>query len=188
MSVNPSSVEASYIKSFLELIETGEINPSALRLLDSLSSCKTLQEMFFDSGVEYDEANKWTLSNEVKDDIDLLYDVIYRNTDRTKLQDELATAYTPTVISEAEGLSKVNIGDSFVLEGEDFIRIKTSDSTSELMNISPKTYYSLFPPVERFSSSQQVLGDCYCIETFMSLYCDKNQRASVVKLFSEEIK
>jgi len=187
LNIDPSSTQASYMFTMLELIQTGEINPSALRALEKASSLRTMAEFLLDANTGSLETNdKWVLSNNVKKDIDLLYETIIKNQDKTNLKTELAQSYTPTFKNENEALEQIALGESFSLEGENKIRIKTSDTTSQLMNISKERYYELFPPIERFASSQQILGDCYCIETLMSLYCDPATRSNVVKLFSED--
>lgn len=178
MNIDPSSVEASYLQTMIELVESGAINGSALRVFE------TADDFLSNKSIDSQDG-RWHFSEGVCSDIEMLYDVISRNTDKTKLQQELADAFTPTVKTEADGLASTIVGNTFQLEGEDFIRIKTSETTSEQLNMSKDTYYKLFPPIDRFASSQQVFGDCYCIETFMSLYGLTQSRADVLKLFSE---
>ena len=80
----------------------------------------------------------------------------------------------------------LNVGDVFQLEGEDYIRIKTADGKSEKLNISRETYFKLFPPVERYGSVQDSIGNCWEITAINSLLNTPETRVSLLKLFSEE--
>ncbi len=81
---------------------------------------------------------------------------------------------------------EVKQGDVFQVEGEDFIRIKTSDTESEKLNISRDTYFKLFPPIERYGSTQNAIGNCWELTGINSVLCENDTRASVLRLFREE--
>lgn len=186
MDINPSSVNASYMTMLIDLIQRGEVNASALRSLDSVDDLKSIMYLDEEDPNPINSDDKWSFSPNLKNDIDKMYDVIASNHNKADLQSELLDAFIPKVKQNSDGISKVNIGDVFKIEGEDGIRIKSSDTESVLLNISEETYYKLFPPVERYATSQQVLGNCYCIENMMLLYSLPDQRVKLLEMFSED--
>lgn len=166
LKINPSSIQASYIQTLIELIQSGDLNPSALRNF----------------------ASNWRLSDEIIEDIELFYKAIEQNKDKTKLQQDLKNLYIPTFNNEKEAIENSEIGDVFVLKGEQNIQIKSDDNNSTPINLSPDSYFELFKPIERFATSQQLLGDCYLIETLNILYQNPSKRAIILKLFKEDNK
>lgn len=167
LEVNPASVKASYLQTIIELAQIGVIKPDVL----------------------YSIKPKCELNDSLIDDIEKLYSVVVNNKDAMKLDDELLEAYIPTVKNIDEGLKKAKEGDAFQIEGEKYIRIKTSDNHAELMHISKETYNELFPMFERFTGVQgDLFGDCYLIEPLMLLYQDKHERAHIVSMFKEHKK
>ncbi len=188
MDIDPSSVNASYMTMLIDLIQRGDVNASALRSLDSVDNLKSL--LYSLAGEEdpnpINSDDKWSFSPNLINDIDKMCNVIASNQNKVDLQSELLDAFIPKVQQDSEGINKVNIGDVFKIEGEDGIRIKSSDTESVLLNISEETYYKLFPPVERYATSQQVLGNCYCIENMMLLYSLPDQRVKLLEMFSED--
>lgn len=188
MDINPSSVDSSYTTMLLDLIQSGEVNASALRSLKDVSDLKSITATLFDADDPNPIASsdKWNFSPNLKSDIDKMCDTIASNKNKANLQQELLDTFIPDVANNASGIEKVNIGDAYKVDGEDGIRIKISDTESKKINISKETYYKLFPPVERYASAQQVLGDCYCIENMMLLYSIPDQRANLLEMFSED--
>lgn len=104
------------------------------------------------------------------------------------LLEKLKDAYIPEFKNEKEGINKREIGDAFLVQGEDFIRIKTGKKDSELMHITKDGYSKLFPLFDRFATAQGELSDCYILETLQMLYSNPSQRANLVRLFSEDKK
>ena len=90
------------------------------------------------------------------------------------------------IIQEEEGIKNSKIGDAFVLNGEKYIRLKTDKDKSETVKLTKETYARLFPPTERFLTSQQIMGNCYCIETLMSLYGNSNTRIYLLRTMEED--
>lgn len=172
LSVNPSSKEASYLQTLFELIEDGTINSTPIRVLGHKP--------------EKGEHHAWCISQNMQSDIDLLYSSIAENCDKNNLKKEIEERYVPSYKNKDEALKKTKTGDAFLIDGECYIRIKTDDNSAEEMKISKETYIKLFPPVDRYAHNQQVLGDCYCIETLMSVYGDENTRANIIRLFEED--
>lgn len=188
MNIDPSSIDASYMTMLIELIQTGEVNASALRSFDNVNDLRSIMYALSDAEDPntIKSSDGWNYSTNLKSDIDKMCDVIASNKNKADLQTELLDAFVPVVKQNTDGIDTVNIGDAYKIEGEDGIRIKISDTESKLINMSRETYYKLFPPVDRYASSQQTLGDCYCIENMMLLYSLPDQRANLLEMFSED--
>lgn len=156
-----------YIDFMIGLASSGYLNASAMRNFSTR------------------DYGSWSVSPFMRTDLELMDSVARNFPNSQNLNVTLMYNYVPSVVSENEGISSSKVGDAFQVEGEEFIRIKTSETTSQQMNISRETYFNLFMPAQRFATSQQIMGDCYCIETFMALYQDPLMRSSIVSLFSE---
>ena len=183
MGIDPSSTDASYLQTMLELMQDYTINPLAINSIQTKDSLLNNNDSGFNSQVS---SNGWAISNQAKRDIDLIYDTILNNKNKNRLFTEINNNYIPSYKNETEAIKNRETGDAFILDNEDKIRIKTNDNTSELMNISKETYLKLFPPLERFSTTQTYLQDCYCIETFMNLFSDNTTRAKLIRTISED--
>lgn len=181
LSIDPSSQNFNYIFKILSLIENGEINSSALRKISTLNDLNSVENLLL--GINYGSKteSKWDISNNLKKDIDLMFD---DGTNKENLNDK----YIPSVKNNEEGLKSSEIGDAFVIEGEKFIRIKTNENESQIIKLSKETYAKLFPIVERFLTTQQTMGNCFCIETLMSMYCDDKTRAKLLQFMEEDEK
>ncbi len=164
------SEDVAYINASIYLIQKGIINSKAISNYETDSNF-----------------NKDTTFNEnYKNDILTYAQVEIANTDRSTLASELEDTYIPVVEDEASGIESCEIGDAFQVEDEDYIRIKTSEDSSELMSISKDTYNKLFPLIERFATKQGSTGDCYLIESLMRIYENPSERAYLVSMFSED--
>ena len=72
MDINPSSVDSSYATMLLDLIQSGEVNASALRSLEDVSNLKSITATLFDADDPNPIASsdKWNFSPNLKSDID----------------------------------------------------------------------------------------------------------------------
>jgi len=175
--IDPETSDSKYFNNFLQMIQNGTISPSAMRFLEPAV-------LPLPSG-EKKKIGDWSVSLRLKKDIDL-YKKVQSKSAGADFEKNLLEAYVPTYKTEADALASARTGDAFQLEDEEYIRIKTDNSTSKPMKITKETYAKLFPPASRFSTAQQILGDCYLLESLMSLYCDERTRADIVSLFSED--
>jgi len=165
MNIDPASVKASDFQLLIESVQNGEMPTTALRLLTSSAE----------------------INPDLQSDLSMLCEVIVKNKNKETLSAELLDAYISVVQSQSSIMPNIKIGDAFLVEGEECVRIKTSDMTSELTDITRETYYKLFPPLERFSATQMNLNNCYLIEPIMLLYSQPNTRFNIVKMFSENL-
>lgn len=180
LSIDPNSNKAKYIEAILKLIHTGKVNPSALRKLSDMNDLKSLQEMLIGSYYANETRDSsWEISNNLKNDIDLVLK-------EGVTSQNWIEKYIPTYNSNAEGLKNHQIGDAYVVDGEKYIRIKTNENDSKEVKLTKETYAKLFPPVERFLTTQQIMGNCYCIETLMSMYCNDATRIKLLEVMEED--
>ncbi len=129
------------------------------------------------------------ISKDVLDDIEKLdFTIEYLKTDEAKEKGlTIEDIFIPTFSSEEDALeTQINIGDVFQVEGEDYIRIKTTDEESKLLKITKETYYKLFPPITRFATVQNGIGNCWEITGINSMYSDPYTRDNILELFSED--
>lgn len=183
LDLNPSSEEASYIQTCLELIKEGSIHPASIRKLSADNSLRLTE-----AGIKNHKNYDVTISDEMKSDIDILYKTIENNPGKSKeeIDNILKKNYVKTYDSEAAAMQNANTGEVFVVNGEKFVRIKNSENEQIPLKITKETYSKLFPPYDRFATSQQKLGNCYCIETLMNIYSDKDTRSYLLKCFEED--
>lgn len=180
LSLDPESKKANLMRTILKLIQNGKVNPSALRKLSDLNDLKSIESML--TGVDFGTKTKsssWDISNNIKNDIELI-----NNNDSD--YENYIDKYIPLYKNEEEGIKNSKIGDAFVLNGEKYIRLKTDKDKSETVKLTKETYARLFPPIERFLTSQQIMGNCYCIETLMSLYGNSNTRIYLLRTMEED--
>ncbi len=180
LSLDSNSIERKYLDKILHLIQAGKINSSALRKLSSLNDLKSFESIYlgFDFCSKKSDST-WTIASNLKSDIDFVFD-------GGITQENWIDKYISTYKNEQEGISKSNIGDALVVEGEKFIRIKTKENKSKTIKLTKETYAKLFPPIERFLTTQQVMGNCYCIETLMSMYCNNASRDELLQMMEED--
>ena len=75
------------------------------------------------------------------------------------------------------------IGDVCRIEGDNMAYIKVSDTQVERLQISGEDYYELFPPVERFASRQERVGDCFLVAAAYTFYNTPETRADFLRCF-----
>ena len=157
LDIDRGSVEASNFQMLLDLVEKGII----------------------DSNIFKHFSKESTLTKEISDDIDKLYDAYI--TDKNPID-----VFVPTFKTKEEALKKVQIGDVFEIEGEEFINIKDRNEHPKKLNISKSVYFDLFPPVGRFSSTQNLIGNCWEVSVFNALFSDPETRADILSLFHQQ--
>ena len=92
----------------------------------------------------------------------------------------------PTVDSISAGLNNCKIGDVFEVEDENKIYIKTNDNEYQQLDISKDAYNKLFPPIQKYMSSQGNIGDCYLVSSLNNMMTDPSMRSIVLNCFSED--
>lgn len=168
MNINPSSVSASTIEMLIQLVQDGKIGRHVFEYLPKEGKIHPL----------------------VESDIDKLYEAY-----SLKIPPE--DMFVPEFDSAEEALKcgdsleegaykAVKTGDVFQVKGEKNIRIRTGEKASELLNISKTAYLKLFPPIERYASTQNNIGNCWEVSGLKALLYDAETRASVLRVFKEE--
>ena len=120
-----------------------------------------------------------TRSELLKKDIELLYTSAIEGI-------PIEDLVIPTNTNIQEGLQNSEIGDIFEVDGEDYIYIKTSNGEYEQLQISKEAYMELFPPVQRYMSSQGQIGDCYLVSSLNNMMTDPTTRHLLLQCFSED--
>ena len=115
----------------------------------------------------------------IKEEIDILLEASITGQDASDLA-------VPTLSSIKDGLESMRVGDVFEVEGEDKIYLKTADGETQQLNISKDAYNDLFPPLQRYMSSQGETGDCYLVSSLNNLMTDPNTRGILLNCFSED--
>ena len=77
-----------------------------------------------------------------------------------------------------------NVANGHLVAIDGILHIKDGNELVKL-NISEKTYLKLFPPAERFLTSQGLIGDCWLISTLDILLKKAKGRVELLKLFKE---
>lgn len=159
LNVNKRSVEASNIELLLSLAVDGVVGPYIFTYLPE----------------------KGKLSHQIVQDIDKFYGA---HIDGVNPIDVFIPTYK--TIDEAE--RKTMPGDVFEVEGQRNIHIKTSAKTSKQLGIPKQVYFDLFPPIERFATTQFKIGNCWELTGFNALYSDVDTRADILSMFSYDEK
>lgn len=157
LDIDRGSVEASNFQMLLDLVEKGII----------------------DSNIFKHFSKEGTLTKEISDDIDKLYNAYLEGKNPIDV-------FVPTFKTSDEALAKVQIGDVFEIEGEEHINIKDRNEKPQKLDISKETYFDLFPPIGRFSSTQNLIGNCWEVSVFNALYADPETRADILSLFHQQ--
>ena len=118
------------------------------------------------------------VNSELIKDIDLLYEAFDSGTDEIdifvqKFADSIAAA------------ENIQVGDVCRIDGTDNISIKLADGTLQELNISAEKYMELFPPVSRYASFQQKIGDCYLVSTLSAMMKTPETRVNILQCFTE---
>lgn len=118
------------------------------------------------------------MSKNMEGDIDLIYNAYAEGK-------KPIDAYVPTVGNKQDGINSVKVGDTFEVEGEKNIYFKDSDDNARQLKVSKETFAELFPPAERFSSTQGAPGDCYLLATLNTMIENPVKRGVLYDMFEE---
>lgn len=156
--IRKNDEETEYMKKMIHLICKDMVTPMA-----TTSLCK--------HGV---------MSELAKADIDTYYD---------KVKDKnmsIADAFVPVSASQAEGQAKAAVGDVFRVDGQDKIYVKSGDDYSRQLDMDADTYLKLYPPVERYASSQGGNGDCYLLSSINAVMENPYARPALLDCFHQK--
>lgn len=157
LGVNPASVEASNVQMLLDLVVEGVVDKHVFRDLPISGE----------------------ISKPIVQDIDKLYDAYISGV-------EPIDAFVPTYKSTVSAQEKLQIGDVFELEGEKNIFIIDKNTTPVQLKMDKPTYFKLFPPIERYATSQNQIGNCWELAAVNSLLSDPEERISILSLFEQK--
>ena len=115
----------------------------------------------------------------ISEEIQLFFDAYLNN---IPFDDVLVPNYS----SIADASATVKTGDVFNIEGEKNIYIKNEDGTTTKLEINKELYCSLFPPVERYATTQNAIGNCWQINGFNSILRDPRERINLLKCFKQD--
>lgn len=91
----------------------------------------------------------------------------------------------PRVKSLNESL-EYKSGDIFEVEGEPKIYIKGANDENIQLDIDKATYCKLFPPIERFSNTQNGIGNCWEVTGFNTIFRNSQDRSKVLQCFHQK--
>lgn len=157
MEINKGSVKASDFQMLLDLVLNGEVNSGILRFLPQNSD----------------------LSPNITDDIDKLYQAYEEGQKPIDL-------FIPVLKSDEEAKSKLSIGDVYQVKNEQNASIIGRNNRPIKLHMSREMCYDLFPPVQRFTTTQNLIGNCWEISVLKTLYTDPETRADILKLFTQD--
>ena len=95
-------------------------------------------------------------------------------------------AFVPTYKSASDALSEVKVGDVFEIKNNKNILIKLEDGTAQQLEMSKEAYFKLFPPIERFASTQNNIGNCWEITGINTIMNDSSQRVNLLSTIKED--
>ncbi len=159
LNIKQDSVDASNIEMLLSLAEEGVVGPHLFAFLP--------------------EQGK--MSEDVVKDIDKLYEAYCSGV-------EPIDVFVPTYKTIEEAQSQTQKGDVFEIEGRKNVYINVDDNESLQLMIPKSVYFDLFPPIERFATTQYKIANCWELTCFNALYSDVDTRADLLSLFSYDDK
>lgn len=77
-------------------------------------------------------------------------------------------------------------GDVFEVKGDKNIYIKNQDGTTTQLQMDKATYCKLFPPIERYASTQNNIGNCWQITGFNGLMREPTERRTVLETIKQD--
>lgn len=157
INVDPSSVAASNAQMLLELVSNGVVNNHIFEFLPK-------------------DGN---LSPQVTDDIDKLYEAY--TTGKKPID-----VFIPTFKSEKSAKEHLKTGETYENKWNKKLYMFEKDGSFTELKIDKKTYFELFPPIERFATTQNLIGNCWEISPFQAMYNNPNTRSMLLKLFSQD--
>ncbi|MBQ8887320.1 MAG: hypothetical protein IJY61_06430, partial [Candidatus Gastranaerophilales bacterium] len=157
MNIDPSGLEASNIQMLIELVQEGVVGKHIFEYLPLDSK----------------------INSNISSDIDKLYSAYINGI-------EPIDKFIPTYDSSDNAQKDLKIGDIYEIDGEDFIYIVNDKHSSTQLQLTKEKYFELFPPVERFGTTQNQIGNCWEISVLQGLYCNPKTRHLVLSLFSQQ--
>lgn len=112
------------------------------------------------------------------DDLEKLYNAYKKNKD-------ISEVFVKSFNSVKKATKQTETGDVCSIKGNKNAFIKAKDGTLKELKISAQDYLELFPPVVRFASRQQGMGDCYLVASLDSLYKNPNGRERILECFTK---
>lgn len=91
-----------------------------------------------------------------------------------------------TFKSKKEAIQNLKAGEVFSIAGENFISIKTQDSETTPLKITPETYKKLFPPVIGKVTTQNLSSDCYLLGVLNAMMNNPMGKAKILSMFEEK--
>lgn len=92
----------------------------------------------------------------------------------------------PKYENEKEAVQNAKTGDVYNVGDEKHVFIKTDDENAKQLKFDKETYLKLFPPVERFSTGQSNIGDCYLVATLDTLFQNPKTRVKILDCFEQD--
>ena len=155
-SLPETSKEATAMRMLTSLVQDGQVGAHTLKYLPREGHINPL----------------------IADDVRLFYEAHLNN---IPLNDVLV----PTVKSIGD-ISNLNIGDVFEVAGEKNIYIKNREGKPTQLQMDKATYCKLFPPIERYATTQNSIGNCWQITGFNGLLRDPVERLSVLETIKQD--
>lgn len=98
----------------------------------------------------------------------------------------VADLIVPKYTDEKEAVQNAKIGDVYNVGDEKNVFIKTDDENAKQLKFDKETYLKLFKPVERFSTGQSNIGDCYLVATLDTLFQNPETRVKILDCFEQD--
>ncbi len=155
LNVDKHSVEASNIELLLSLAVDGVVGPYVFTYLPE----------------------KGKLSHQIVQDIDKFYSAHVLGVDPIDV-------FVPTFKTIEEGKKRTRPGDVFEVAGEENIYIKKVNKEAKRLKINKQVYFDLFPPIERYATTQFKIGNCWELTGFNALFSDVDTRSDILSMFS----
>lgn len=156
MNVDPSSVDASNIQMLIELVQQGVVGKHIFEFLP------------LDGKV----------SPYISSDIDKLYNAYVNGV-------EPIDEFVPTFDTVHNAHRQLKTGDVYEIDGEENIYIINNEYTSTPLQLTKQKYFELFPPIERFGTTQNQIGNCWEISVLQGLYSNPKTRHIILNLFRQ---
>ncbi|MBQ8887319.1 MAG: hypothetical protein IJY61_06425 [Candidatus Gastranaerophilales bacterium] len=157
MELDRGSVDASNFQMLLELVTNGEVDSNVLKFLPPNSK----------------------LNPDIISDIDKLYQAYSDNINPIDV-------FVPIFENDEEAKEKLNIGDVYQVKNTEKASIIGANGKIIPLNISREKYFELFPPIQRFATTQNLIGNCWELSPINALFSTPETRQNVLKLFSQE--
>ena len=157
MNIDPTSVEASNMQMLIELVQAGVVGKHVFEFLPS----------------------KAKITPNIAEDIDKLYNAYISG--KAPIDE-----FIPTFKNIIKASEQLSVGDVYEIEGEDFIYIINNEYSSTQLQLTKQKYFELFPPIERFGTTQNQIGNCWEISVLQGIFSNPKTRQLVLRLFSQE--